>query len=179
MSPPIWPSLGRRGRTTVDNASRYEAVVRGEVIPAIEARHIPGFLSIDLMRRGVPEGFEFVTIMWFTDMGWVKSFVGQDYEVAQCRPQREPCSSISTPGPPTTRFWIGGNNPRSPAVEARKAPKYTSRTRSETGAGARLVPGISPGSGRSTAHPWLPFVARALRDCANRAQLVVELDQPS
>ena len=71
-----------RGWTTVDNASRYEAVVRGEVISAIEARHIPGFLSIDLMRREVPEGFEFVTIMRFTDIGSVKSFVGQDYEVA-------------------------------------------------------------------------------------------------
>jgi hypothetical protein len=70
-----------RGWTTVDNAVRYEAIVRGEVIPAIEARHITGFLSIDLMRREVPEGFEFVTIMWFTDMGSVKSFVGEAYEL--------------------------------------------------------------------------------------------------
>jgi hypothetical protein len=58
-----------RGWTTVDNASRYEAVVRGEVIPAIEARHIPGFLSIDLMRREVPEDFEPAGA---TPSGWVK-----------------------------------------------------------------------------------------------------------
>jgi antibiotic biosynthesis monooxygenase (ABM) superfamily enzyme len=70
------------GWTTVDNASRYETVVGGDVIPAIEARHIPGFLSIDLIRREVPEGFEFVTIMWFADIGSVKTFIGQDYEIA-------------------------------------------------------------------------------------------------
>jgi heme-degrading monooxygenase HmoA len=56
--------------------------VRGEVIPAIEARRIPGFLSIDLMRRPIEEGFEFVTIMWFDHIESVKAFVGDDYEVA-------------------------------------------------------------------------------------------------
>jgi heme-degrading monooxygenase HmoA len=71
-----------RGWTTAENSSRYEATVRGEVIPAIEARRIPGFLSIDLLRRPVPEGFEFATIMWFIDLDSVKAFVGEDYEVA-------------------------------------------------------------------------------------------------
>ena len=40
-----------RGWTTPDNADAYEHVVRGEVIPGIEAREIPGFRHIDLMRR--------------------------------------------------------------------------------------------------------------------------------
>jgi heme-degrading monooxygenase HmoA len=70
------------GWTTPENADAYEAVVRGEVIPAIEARRIPGFLSIDLMRRPIEEGFEFATIMWFDDIESVKAFVGDDYEVA-------------------------------------------------------------------------------------------------
>ena len=56
--------------------------MRGEVIPAIEARGIPGFLSIDLVRRPVPGGFEFATIMWFADIDSVKAFVGEDYEAA-------------------------------------------------------------------------------------------------
>ena len=68
--------------TTKDNAPRYEAVVRGEVIPGIEARAILGFLSIDLLRRAVPDGVEFATIMWFTDLDAVKAFVGDDYELA-------------------------------------------------------------------------------------------------
>ena len=55
--------------------------MRGEVIPEIERRRLPGFLSIDLIRRPV-EGFEFVTIMWFDDLDSVKAFVGDDCEVA-------------------------------------------------------------------------------------------------
>jgi heme-degrading monooxygenase HmoA len=56
--------------------------VRGEVIPEIEARRIPGFLSIDLVRRDVEDGVEFATIMWFDDLASVKAFVGEDYERA-------------------------------------------------------------------------------------------------
>jgi hypothetical protein len=50
-----------RGWTTREKAPAYEEIVRGEVIPEIEARGIPGFLSIDLMRRPVEDGFEFAT----------------------------------------------------------------------------------------------------------------------
>jgi heme-degrading monooxygenase HmoA len=71
-----------RGWTTAENAPAYEAIVRGEVIPGIEARSIPGFRSIDLMRRPTEDGVEFVTIMWFDDLDAVKAFVGEDYEVA-------------------------------------------------------------------------------------------------
>ncbi len=71
-----------RGWTTPDNAAAYEAIVRGEVIPAIETRDIPGFLSIDLMRRATEDGVEFATIMWFDDLDAVKAFVGEDYELA-------------------------------------------------------------------------------------------------
>jgi heme-degrading monooxygenase HmoA len=71
-----------RGWTTPQNAAAYEAIVRGEVIPEIEARGIPGFLSIDLMRRQVEDGVEFATIMWFEDLESVKAFVGDDYELA-------------------------------------------------------------------------------------------------
>ena len=39
-----------RGWTTADNADAYERIVRGQVIPGIEARHIDGFRHIDLMK---------------------------------------------------------------------------------------------------------------------------------
>jgi hypothetical protein len=72
-----------RGRTTAENAPRYEAIVRGEVIPAIEARCIRGFLTIDLMRRELPDGGnEFATIMWFADLASVRAFMGGDYAMA-------------------------------------------------------------------------------------------------
>ena len=69
-----------RGRTTSENAPKYEAAVRGEVIPAIEARHMPGFLAIDLMRRDLPEGgSEFLTLMWFDSLESVRAFTGEDF----------------------------------------------------------------------------------------------------
>jgi hypothetical protein len=33
-----------RGWTTKESAPAYERVVRGQVIPGIESRHIPGFI---------------------------------------------------------------------------------------------------------------------------------------
>ena len=71
-----------RGWTTFENADAYQAIVHGEVIPAIEQRRIPGFLSIDLMRRDLGEEVEFATIMWFESLDAIKAFVGEDYETA-------------------------------------------------------------------------------------------------
>ena len=71
-----------RGWTTPDKANAYERIVRREVIPGIEARHIPGFRHIDLMRREVGGEVEFVTLMWFDSLDSIKAFVGEDHEVA-------------------------------------------------------------------------------------------------
>lgn len=71
-----------RGWTIPANAAAYEAIVRGEVIPRIEARHIPGFLHIDLMRRDVGDEVEFQTLMWFDSLDAIIAFVGEDYAVS-------------------------------------------------------------------------------------------------
>ena len=73
-----------RGWTTPDNADAYESVVRGQVIPGIEARAIPGFRHIDLMRRELDgEGeVEFLTAMWFDDIASIRGFTGEDYAVS-------------------------------------------------------------------------------------------------
>ncbi|MFG2789734.1 antibiotic biosynthesis monooxygenase [Streptomyces sp. NPDC048419] len=71
-----------RGWTTTEDADAYERIVRGQVIPGIEERHIPGFLSIDLARRERDDDVEFMTIMWFTSLAAVQSFMGEDYETA-------------------------------------------------------------------------------------------------
>lgn len=76
-----------RGWTTPANAAAYEAIVRGEVIPGIEERRIPGFRSIDLMRRELGDEVEFATLMWLDDLDAVKAFVGEDYEVAHVPPR--------------------------------------------------------------------------------------------
>lgn len=71
-----------RGWTTKDNADAYERIVREEVIPGIEARRIPGFRSIDLVRRERDQDVEFMTLMWFGSLDDVRGFMGEDYEAA-------------------------------------------------------------------------------------------------
>lgn len=71
-----------KGWTLQGNADAYEAVVRGTVIPGIEARRIAGFQGIDLLRRDLGGEVEFQTLMWFDDLNAVRAFVGQDYEVS-------------------------------------------------------------------------------------------------
>jgi antibiotic biosynthesis monooxygenase (ABM) superfamily enzyme len=71
-----------RGWTTPENAGAYEAVVRTQVIPGIEARSIPGFLHIDLMRREGDGEVEYQTLMWFTDLQAIRAFMGGDYAVS-------------------------------------------------------------------------------------------------
>jgi heme-degrading monooxygenase HmoA len=77
-----------RGWTTQGNAGAYEAIVRGEVIPGIEARNIPGFQHIDLIRSdNGPEEVEFCTLMWFDDEAAITAFVGPDSTVAHVPPR--------------------------------------------------------------------------------------------
>ena len=71
-----------RGWTTPENADDYERIVRDEVIPGIEARRIPGFRHIDLMRREIDEEVEFQTLMWFEGMDSIKAFMGENYAVS-------------------------------------------------------------------------------------------------
>jgi antibiotic biosynthesis monooxygenase (ABM) superfamily enzyme len=71
-----------RGWTTPENADAYERIVRCEVIPGIEAREIPGFRHIDLMKRASGEEVEFQTLMWFDGLASIKAFMGADYSVS-------------------------------------------------------------------------------------------------
>lgn len=70
------------GWTTRENAAAYEALLKSEILPGIEAREIRGLRGIHLLRRDVPEGVEFVTIMWFESLDAVGQFAGEDYGAA-------------------------------------------------------------------------------------------------
>ncbi|MEP7130585.1 MAG: hypothetical protein ABI770_05595, partial [Sphingomicrobium sp.] len=65
----------------------YERIVRGEMIPGIEARKIPGFRHIDLMKCELNDEIEFQTLMWFDSLDAIKAFVGEDYSVSHVPPQ--------------------------------------------------------------------------------------------
>jgi hypothetical protein len=76
-----------RGWTTPQNADAYEGLLRAEIFTGITGRKIAGFQGIDLLRREVGEGVEFVTIMWFDSLLAVQTFAGEDYERAVVPPK--------------------------------------------------------------------------------------------
>ncbi len=52
------------------------------MFPGIEAKQIPGYRSIELLRRTVGDEVEFSTVMSFDSLENVIAFQGEDYEAA-------------------------------------------------------------------------------------------------
>ena len=69
------------------NADAYERLLRSKIFVGILRREIPGFQAIDLLRRSVPEGIKFITLMWFESIEAVERFARPDYEVAIVPPE--------------------------------------------------------------------------------------------
>lgn len=67
------------GWTTPENADKYRNLLHDKVFPGIEAKSIPGYLSIELLRRDLDDEVEFVTIMTFQSLQNVIDFQGEDY----------------------------------------------------------------------------------------------------
>ena len=63
--------------------------MREQVIPGIEARRIPGFRAIDLLRREREHDVEFMTLMWFDSLDSVRAFMGEDYDLAHVPPEAQ------------------------------------------------------------------------------------------
>jgi heme-degrading monooxygenase HmoA len=78
--------IGRlwHGWTSRENADAYEALLRAEVLPGIH--RVPGYRGAFLLKRGVPEGVEFVTLTVFDSMEAVRAFAGPDHEAAVVPP---------------------------------------------------------------------------------------------
>lgn len=70
------------GWTTPEQADSYFDVLTKQVIPGIEAKAIPGFLGIEVLRRDLEREVEFVTIMSFRSLDDIIAFQGEDY--ARC-----------------------------------------------------------------------------------------------
>ncbi|MCH9652181.1 MAG: antibiotic biosynthesis monooxygenase [Deltaproteobacteria bacterium] len=67
------------GWTTLENADNYRKLLHDEVFPGIEAKRIPGYMSIELLRRDLEDEVEFITIMTFQSLQNVIDFQGEDY----------------------------------------------------------------------------------------------------
>jgi heme-degrading monooxygenase HmoA len=70
------------GWTSRENAAAYEELLKAEILPGIESRRIRGLTGTHLLKREVPDGVEFVTILWFDSLDAVREFAGEDYEAA-------------------------------------------------------------------------------------------------
>ncbi len=76
-----------RGWTSPESADAYESLLKGDIIPGIEALDIPGFQGIELWRLDGPSEVEFVTTMWFDSIDALRMFAGEDYETAVVPPR--------------------------------------------------------------------------------------------
>ena len=77
------------GWTTPENADAYESLLRHEIFEGIQDRKIDGFRGIQLMRRSQETEVEFMTTMWFDSLDSVRTFAGDDYEVAVVPPKAQ------------------------------------------------------------------------------------------
>jgi hypothetical protein len=119
-----------RGWTSKANAQAYEKVVRGIVIPGIEAKRIAGFRHIDLMRRELDNEYEFTTLMWFDSLDAVKAFMARTTRsvTLRCRPARSFRASMNARRIST--FWTGARRGEAfgrPCVKCPRTPPDFSR----------------------------------------------------
>jgi heme-degrading monooxygenase HmoA len=70
------------GWTAPDDADKYEALLKDEILVGIQNRRIRGFKNMQLLRREAGGEVEFVTIMLFDSMDAVRRFAGVDFEAA-------------------------------------------------------------------------------------------------
>lgn len=70
------------GYTVPENADAYHELLDTVVFPGIEAKRIPGYRSIELLRREIGGEVEFTTVMTFDSIDDVIAFQGPDYEAA-------------------------------------------------------------------------------------------------
>ncbi len=70
------------GWTTPENADAYQTLLHDVVFPGIEAKEIPGYRGIELLRLDRGGEVEFVTLMTFDSLRDVVDFQGADYAKA-------------------------------------------------------------------------------------------------
>jgi heme-degrading monooxygenase HmoA len=76
------------GWTRLDDATKYEALLRADVLPGIQ--RVSGYNGAYLLRRDAANNeIEFVTITQFSDFNAVRVFAGSDYERAVIAPGAE------------------------------------------------------------------------------------------
>jgi|SRR5438105_15124811 len=72
------------GWTTPENANAYESHLRTEVFPGIQ--RVKGHRGAYLLRRKAGEEVEFIALTLFDSLDAVRTFAGENYEMAVISP---------------------------------------------------------------------------------------------
>ena len=68
------------GWTTKDNADKYQAILHEEVMPSIDAKKLPGYQKIEILRIELETEVEFITIMTFESLQNVIALQSENYK---------------------------------------------------------------------------------------------------
>ncbi|MCP4746196.1 MAG: antibiotic biosynthesis monooxygenase [Desulfobacteraceae bacterium] len=70
------------GWTSKKNADKYQDILNTEVLPSIEAKNIPGYNKIEMLRIELEDEdeVEFITMMTFDSLQNVIGFQGENYK---------------------------------------------------------------------------------------------------
>jgi hypothetical protein len=82
-------------------------------------RRIPGFRSVDPVRRERDQDVEFMTLLWSGTLDAVKAFMGGDHEVAHVQAQ----AVLADNGKCPTHYQVPGRRDQPPVtIPAVRAP---------------------------------------------------------
>lgn len=71
-----------KGWTTIDNAVIYEDMLVNEVFPAVKKKGVKGLEKVSISTQHKKDEVEFFLILQFDCLDSVKTFAGEDYEIA-------------------------------------------------------------------------------------------------
>jgi heme-degrading monooxygenase HmoA len=73
------------GWTSKENADKYEALLKSEILPGIH--RVQGYRGATLLRRPSGNEVAFITLTYFESLDDVRAFAGEDYERAVILPE--------------------------------------------------------------------------------------------
>ena len=71
-----------KGWTTLENAPVYEDLLVNEVFPGVKKKGVKGLEKVSISRMDKEDEVEFFLVLQFDSLDSVKTFAGDDYEVA-------------------------------------------------------------------------------------------------
>ena len=71
-----------KGWTTLENAKKYEDLLKNEIFPAVKKKGVAGLEKVSIFTKKQNEEVEFLLILQFDSLDSVKEFAGDNYEIA-------------------------------------------------------------------------------------------------